>query len=128
MHYTGRLGQVAGGRLALVTAEGRLEERYAALARTLLDTTDATEAAGRKGFGSDALWVAGRIFVMLSRGRLVVKLPRQRVDALVAAGEGQRFDPGHGRLMKEWLSVDPGLEERWLPLAREALEFVGSKR
>jgi hypothetical protein len=53
---------------------------------------------------------------MLSKGRLVVKLPRQRIDALVATGAGERFDPGHGRLMKEWL-----------PLAREALAFVASQ-
>jgi len=30
--------------------------------------------------------------------------------------------------MKEWLVVRRGLEDRWLPLAEEALEFVRSKR
>jgi hypothetical protein len=65
---------------------------------------------------------------MLVKGRLVVKLPRQRVDALIASGDGARFDPGHGRLMKEWLTVEPASEEEWLPLAREAMEFVASKR
>jgi hypothetical protein len=59
---------------------------------------------------------------------LVVKLPKARVDALVAAGEGRRFDPGHGRLMKEWLSLEPVSELEWLPLAREAMAFVASKR
>ena len=54
----------------------------------------------------------------------MLKLPRQRVDALVAAGEAERFDPGHGRLMKEWLAVKPKSEMGWLPLVREALEFV----
>jgi hypothetical protein len=66
---------------------------------------------------------------MFSTGRLVVKLPWQRVDALIAAGEGERFDPRHdGRLMKEWLVVALSSGKEWLPLAREALEFVGSKR
>ncbi len=67
---------------------------------------------------------------MLASGdRFVVKLPRQRVDALVAAGDGVRFDPRrNGKVMKEWLVVRPGLERRWLPLAREALEFAASKR
>jgi len=106
----------------VTAADESAGERYAALVRTLLETTDAAEAT-RKGFGERALWIDGRIFVMLARGRLVVKLPRQRVDALVASGAGQRFDPGHGRLMKEWLSLEPGQEERWLPLALEALEF-----
>jgi TfoX/Sxy family transcriptional regulator of competence genes len=104
------------------------EERYAALVETFLHGDSGATPSTRRGFGSDALWIRGSIFAMLSRGRLVVKLPRQRVDALVASGDGERFDPGHGRLMKDWLSVGPGLDDRWLDLAREALEFVASKR
>ena len=65
---------------------------------------------------------------MLSNGKLVVKLPRQRVDALIAVGEGERFDPRpDGRLMKEWLVVEPMSSEGWLPLTREAMEFVASR-
>ena len=104
------------------------EERYDVLVETLLSDPDVTlGSAGKKGFGSAALQINGKIFAMLSNGRLVVKLPRQRVDALVAAGDGERFDPRHdGRLMKEWLTVAPTSEEGWLPLAREAMEFVAS--
>jgi hypothetical protein len=66
---------------------------------------------------------------MLVKGKLVVKLPKPRVDALIASGDGERFDPRHdGRLMKEWLSLEPTSEEEWLPLAREAMEFVASQR
>ena len=74
---------------------------------------------------SNVLAVNGKIFAMLARGRLVVKLPRTRVDTLVADGAGERFDPGHGRLMKEWLSLNPGHGD-WLALAREAHAFVVS--
>jgi hypothetical protein len=73
---------------------------------------------------SYGLKVNGKIFAMSVRGDLVVKLPRARVDALVAAGTGVHFDPGHGRLMKEWIVVSPGATP-WLPLAREAHQFVG---
>jgi hypothetical protein len=49
------------------------------------------------------------------------------VDALVASGAGERFDPRHnGRLMNEWLVVAPSAQHEWLPLAHEALEFVAS--
>jgi hypothetical protein len=58
----------------------------------------------------------------------VVKLPKPRVEALVASEHGSHFDPGHGRLMKEWLSVAPTSDVEWLPLAREALAFVAGKR
>lgn len=83
---------------------------------------------GGKGFGSTALKVGGKIFAMISApGELVVKLPRPRVDELVAKGEGERFDPGHGRVMKEWLAA-PADTPRAVELAREARRFVAGDR
>jgi TfoX/Sxy family transcriptional regulator of competence genes len=93
------------------------------------------EMSGRPGveptrmFGSAGLKAHGRTFVMIVKGRLVVKLPRERVDALVAAGTGDRFDPGHGRLMREWISladaVDPSTSRA---LVAEAYAFVAAVR
>ncbi len=45
------------------------------------------------------------------------------VDELVKDGKGKRFDPGHGRLMKEWVVVEAG-RANWVELAREACNFV----
>ncbi len=65
---------------------------------------------------------------MLVKDRLVVKLDRRRVDALVAEGRGERFDPGNGRLMKEWLSVaEPASDDAWLDLATESEAFVAKR-
>ena len=70
------------------------------------------------------LKVGGKIFAMLVRGHLVVKLPRERVAALVDAGLGEQFDPRRdGRLMKEWLVI-AGDEPPWVEIAREAHAFV----
>jgi hypothetical protein len=83
-------------------------------------------SVGNKGFGSSALKVNGKIFAMVSsRGSFVVKLPAQRVESLEASGAGRRFDPGHGRLMKEWIALPPESTEDWLSLAQEARRFVG---
>jgi len=83
---------------------------------------------GKKGFGSSALKVNGKIFAMVSsRGSFVVKLPARRVEAHEATGAGRRFDPGHGRLMKEWIALDPKVSQSWLSLAQEALRFAGGK-
>ena len=71
---------------------------FAALARIF--AADRRVTAG-KLFASYGLKVHGRIFAMIVRGDLVVKLPKARVDELVQAGVATRFDPGHGRLMKE---------------------------
>ncbi len=52
-----------------------------------------------------------------------MKLPRERVDELVASRSGEYFDPGHGKLMKEWVAVG-GDKPAWTDLAREAHRFV----
>jgi hypothetical protein len=103
------------------------EDRFDALVGELLGTAGVTPPGSSGGFGSTALRVQNKIFAMLVRGRLVVKLPKARVDALVAAGDGIRFDANKGTPMKEWLSLDPGSALAWLPLAHEALDFVGRR-
>lgn len=70
-----------------------------------------------------ALKVNGKIFAMFGRKQFVTKLPKQRVDELVSAGNGKRFDPGHGKLMKEWVVVGVGTGD-WVELAKEAYRFV----
>ena len=103
------------------------ERNYAKVVEACSKLPGVSLGGGGKGFGSQALKVKNKIFAMLSsRNEFVVKLPRQRVDDLVESGAGRRFDPGHGRLMKEWLVVEAS-PKRWLTLALEALEFVGSK-
>lgn len=106
------------------------EQHFAALVQALLDTPDVTYGADqRRSFGSSALKVKGSIFAMHAHERLVLKLPCQRVEALVAAGAGERYNPrGDGRQMKEWLTLDPASDIDWLSLAREALTFVASSR
>ena len=106
-------------------------ERYDALCRALLDdpdvTRDSDDGPHRTGFGSSALKVDDKIFAMFVKDWLVVKLPPHRVDTLVTLGEGERYDPGGGRLMREWVTVGPQAEVPWIDLAREALAFVSQR-
>ena len=79
------------------------------------------------GFGSSpGRRIDGRIFAMLVRGELVVKLPRQRVGELVEAGSARRFDAGKGRPMREWASISVAQADAWPELVAEAYEFVGA--
>jgi len=108
------------------------EERFATIVEAFLGNPDVTSplngTQSKKGFGSSALKVHDKIFAMLVKGKLVVKLPKQRVDTLIAAGEGERFDPrSDGRLMKEWITIESTSEEIWLSLTKEAMEFVAAK-
>jgi hypothetical protein len=109
------------------TGPGRPDERYEDLVDELVGTAGVTPPRGGGGFGRSALRYQGKIFAMLVRGRLVVKLPARRVDALVEAGDGIHFDANKGTPMREWLSLDPGSGQDWLALAGEALDYARSR-
>jgi TfoX/Sxy family transcriptional regulator of competence genes len=81
-------------------------------------------------FGAEGLKIAGKVFAMQVKGNLVVKLSAARAHQLVAKGHARLFDPGHGRLMKEWVEVDSSSKAAWLPLAEESFAFVkaGAKK
>jgi len=109
---------------------GDPEERFAVLVEAFAHEAGVTVPyeRGNRGFGSSALKVNGSIFAMLTRGHLVVKLPRDRVSALIQDGTGGPFDAGKGTPMKEWLMVWSDDENTWQALAREARNFVGRRR
>jgi hypothetical protein len=102
----------------------RPEDRFDDVVSELIGTPGVTPPRGGSGFGRSALRCDNKIFAMLVRGRLVVKLPAARVEALVGLGDGVHFDANKGTPMKEWFSLDPASGLSWLPLAQEALEFA----
>jgi hypothetical protein len=105
------------------------ERRYASLVERFIGVSGVTNLSEAKGFGSSGqLKVNGRIFAMLVRDELVLKLPRERVAELVAQRQGVHFDAGKGKPMKEWFVLSPTSRSRWAPLAQEALDFVKEQR
>ena len=117
-------GRGAGQRRRGITMAAMTpNERYSEIVTTFLQRPGVTQQG--QGFGSSALKIRGKMFATLSSsGAFVVKLPRQRVDALVAAGHGRPFEPGPGRVMKEWLELNAASGQDWASLADEALAFV----
>ena len=103
------------------------ERRYAEVVDGFLGRANVSQEG--KGFGSTALKVNGHIFAMLTpRMEFVVKLPRGRVLALIASGDGLAYEAGKGRPMKEWVVIKPESPLSWTTLAEEALGFVGQPR
>ena len=97
------------------------EEAFAGIAARLLHDPEIDEGTG---FGTNpGVRVGGKIFAMLVRGELVVKLPADRCGALVEEGSGSVFQVGK-RPMREWVSIAPDGAEDWDALADEALSFV----
>jgi len=103
------------------------DDRFAPVIQAFADERGVSSG---KMFGSVGLKVNGKVFAMCVKGRLVAKLPKARVDELVASGGGEYFDPGHGRTMKEWVAVSgaPSPRVEWVELAREAHAFVKGVR
>jgi hypothetical protein len=97
----------------------------------------AVDYEGRPGVGHGRIWhndgltVGGKIFAMVVRGELVVKVPAARATALVESGAASRFEPSPGRAMREWVCVPlpRGRRRRvWGELVEEAYAYVGGRR
>ena len=119
--------------------------RFEDLVTEFNDVDGVTPPRGGAGFGRSALRYRGKIFAMHVRGALVVKLPADRVAALVAAGHGAHFDANKGTPMREWFAATPDVDPdaghksasgrnpdsdqapSWSALAAEALAFARSE-
>jgi len=90
---------------------------YRALVERLLDDPRVSET---QMMGMPALKLGGGLFGGRSGDDLVLKIGRERVAELLAAGRGSAFDPsGRGRAMKDWVVLSTP-DEDWLELALEA--------
>ncbi|MDR2281276.1 MAG: hypothetical protein LBE07_10540 [Gordonia sp. (in: high G+C Gram-positive bacteria)] len=77
-------------------------------------------------FGSEGVRVLGKVFAFVAgRGELVVKLPSDRIDALMETGVGARMEM-RGRVMREWMHVGLDHADDWDSLMTEAHDFVRS--
>jgi hypothetical protein len=76
--------------------------------------------------GLPCLRIDGAFFASWDRrtGGLLVKLPQDRVRALIGEGDAQPFAPA-GRTFREWAAVPPARVGAWPGLLDEALSFVG---
>jgi len=107
-------------------------EQFAALVETMLAKGDTTygndsDKGAKRMFGSTSIKTNKKMFAFINKDRLVVKLPEKRVSELVGNGAGEKYDPGDGRLMREWFVVGSSAADDWLELATEAEAFVGRK-
>ena len=76
---------------------------------------------------ANAFCIRNTVFAMHVGEDLVIKLPPKRVAELIESGVGVSNVVG-GRPMKEWATLRPATEEKWLGLTKESLDYVRSKR
>lgn len=75
--------------------------------------------------GYPCLRANGAFFACVERitGHLIVKLPTQRVNELVATGRARPFAP-NGRPFPEWAAFPVANLDEWRALLAEARHFV----
>lgn len=75
--------------------------------------------------GMPSLKRGGKLFAGFRDDALVVKVGRERAQALIDAGRAHAFDPsGRDRPMKDWAVLPPPAGD-WSKLAREAERAIG---
>lgn len=79
---------------------------YAKLTERFADHADVELPDGsRRGYGADGMRVQNRVFACPHRGRLMIKLPEDEVNALIGAGLGLPLAKPGQRPMREWVLV-----------------------
>ena len=75
--------------------------------------------------GYPCVRLAGRFLASYDdkTGRLVVKLPRERVTELVEDGHGDPFAPA-GKVFREWVSIRTPDRRLWQTVLAEAVDFA----
>jgi hypothetical protein len=106
------------------------QARFDALVRQLAGQpgVQAPDSDGGRRFGADTLRLDGSIVAMLVDGAVVMKLPGDRVDALIRSGCGVPWDAGRGRRMRQWVALVDADPTTTLGLGHEALEFARTRR
>jgi hypothetical protein len=100
------------------------DEAYAAVERAFAGQPSVSRST-KRGFAEGGLMTSGKLFAVRRPGDLLLKLPAERVAALIASGEAAPFSSG-GRVMREWALAKPEAADAWLALAREAQTFVAA--
>jgi TfoX/Sxy family transcriptional regulator of competence genes len=77
-------------------------------------------------FGAQGLRTGRKFFAIWWHEHLVVKLPADRLQELVASGQGELFEPMAGRPMNGWALLRESAE--WDPLVTDARTYVESQQ
>jgi hypothetical protein len=108
-----------------VTTPNAVDAWYAELVSRYVARPDVTF---EPAFHNEVLKVHRRIFAMVVRGRLVVKLAADAAAALVGAGAAEPFETRPGRPMKQWVALEQRgrrWRQEWDELVTTAYRYVG---
>jgi hypothetical protein len=110
-----------------VARDPRRTAGEAVLADLAVDYLGRPGVGQRRMFGGDSLTVRDKIFGFVdTEGNLVVKVPTERADELVATAGAHRMRMGRGEA-REWVGVPPaadGGDALWGRVLAESFAYV----
>jgi hypothetical protein len=71
----------------------------------------------------ESLKIKRKMFVFLNKENITVKLPKKRVIELLESGEGLPYNPGNGKIMKEWVTIPLESSGKWTAFVEEGMRF-----
>ena len=98
-----------------------MSDVYDAVKEHFEGVDDVVVNAGR---GAQGMTLGGKMFVMFYKGDLVAKLAPERVAELVDAGDGEPFDPGTGKPMKDRVLIPASKQGTWVAMCEESAEYA----
>jgi len=84
--------------------------------------------SGGKAFGYPAYKVGRKVFCFVGGDGIAIKLPPDRVQALISNANMSIFEPNEGTQWQSWLSIDlkdPNAYADHRGLYEESVQFVG---
>ena len=81
---------------------------------------DVTVLSGR---GAQGIKQGKKLIVMFMKGEIIVKLPANRVSEIITSGEGEAYDPGTGKPMKNWVLIPETRKDLWIKYCEEAKNY-----
>ena len=76
------------------------------------------------GSGAQGIKRDGKLFVMFLKGDILVKFPPERVAEIINSGNGQAYDPGTGKSMKNRVLIPQAKKDLWIKYCVEANDIL----
>lgn len=93
------------------------DDPYASVKAHFENVAGVTVNSGR---GAQGLKAGKKMFAMFFKGDLLLTMSQERVEALIASGNGLPYDPGTGKVMKNRVLIPAAKQRSWIKLCEEA--------
>jgi hypothetical protein len=82
------------------------------------------EVVVNSGKGAQGIKHNKKMFIMFHKGNLLIKMSPDRIQELIGSGNGQAFDPGTGKVMKDRILIPRSQKDLWISFCEESKRYI----